>query len=346
MLARRLALAAVSILVGLLLAELAVRALALGPRRWSPRRTEPPTGQLVVVDQLGRFEYRSNITFSHHYDPAGDTRGYLGPTGRIDYRINSRRMRGPETPTTKPANSFRVVVLGDSFTFGEGVREDDAYPIVLGRLLQTRLGGRAVEPINAGVQAYGTVDEAVFFEAHALALQPDLVLVGFVLNDATDARVTISQHEDRMRAAPLSWLGRMSRIEEIVELRSVQARVQDEYFRTTRASFESERWSLCVQALRYLHELGRERGFRFGVIVWPLLYGLDGAYPFEDLHRKVLDECRRADIPALDLLPTFRGRAADSLWVHPTDQHPNEIAHRLAAEAIAHWIDEARLLQP
>jgi hypothetical protein len=37
----------------------------------------------------------------------------------------------------------------------------------------------------------------------------------------------------------------------------------------------------------------------------------------------------------VDLRETLRGRPAESLWVHPVDHHPNEIAHRLAAEALA-----------
>jgi hypothetical protein len=42
-----------------------------------------------------------------------------------------------------------------------------------------------------------------------------------------------------------------------------------------------------------------------------------------------------AGIARHDLLPALRGRTDESLWVHPVDRHPNEIAHRLAAESLA-----------
>jgi hypothetical protein len=41
---------------------------------------------------------------------------------------------------------------------------------------------------------------------------------------------------------------------------------------------------------------------------------------------------------ALDLLPAFHGRSATELWVHPTDQHPNEVAHRIAAKKLAEFL--------
>jgi hypothetical protein len=37
----------------------------------------------------------------------------------------------------------------------------------------------------------------------------------------------------------------------------------------------------------------------------------------------------------LGRLPVFRGRRTADLWVHPVDHHPNEVAHRLAAESLA-----------
>jgi hypothetical protein len=46
----------------------------------------------------------------------------------------------------------------------------------------------------------------------------------------------------------------------------------------------------------------------------------------------------------LDLFDAFRGRDGPSLWVHPTNQHPNEEAHAIAAEALGRFLREERLL--
>jgi hypothetical protein len=63
--------------------------------------------------------------------------------------------------------------------------------------------------------------------------------------------------------------------------------------------------------------------------------GLEGGYPFEEIHRKLDDFLRQSGILHVDLLPVLKGRRSESLWVYPVDMHPNEVAHGLAAEAIA-----------
>jgi hypothetical protein len=72
---------------------------------------------------------------------------------------------------------------------------------------------------------------------------------------------------------------------------------------------------------------------RFLVVLWPLLQDLRH-YPFEDIHRTIRDELARANIEVLDLLDVLRGRDERALWVYDYDQHPNEVAHQLAADAI------------
>ena len=64
-----------------------------------------------------------------------------------------------------------------------------------------------------------------------------------------------------------------------------------------------------------------------------MLFGLEGEYPFTAAHEKVGRFAGNAGIAFHDLLPTFRGRSSAALWVHPVDLHPNESAHRLAAES-------------
>lgn len=329
------------LLLAAILAEASVRVFELGPPVYAPRRFEPDAGVPFARIPDGPIAYRPNAVFSSVYDPAGDLRGYLGPSGRITYRINRHGMRGPDRPVEKAAGLFRVVCLGDSITFGEGVRYDDTYPARLEATLSKSRPGRRVEVINAGVQAHGTLDEIAFYLLRCAPFKPDVVTLGFFLNDATSGEETIRRNEARTHAWEPSGFSSISRIWEIVARRRAAARLQAEYFAATRSGFSSERWEACREALRGMERISREDGFRFVVVVFPILWGLDGDYPFEDLHRMIADACRESDIEHVDLLDTFRNRRSESLWVHPTDQHPNEIAHRLAAECIARHLVES-----
>ena len=79
----------------------------------------------------------------------------------------------------------------------------------------------------------------------------------------------------------------------------------------------------------------RAEGGRFLVASWPLMVHLEGDDPFGDLAQTIERFCLSAGVPRHDLRPAFRGRRTETLWVHPVDMHPNDLAHRLAAESLA-----------
>jgi lysophospholipase L1-like esterase len=79
-----------------------------------------------------------------------------------------------DVPATKPAGRVRVVALGDSFTFGEGVGDDETWVHQLGEIHPT------FETVNVGVHAYGHDQMLLTLREEGPWLQPDLVLVGFV----------------------------------------------------------------------------------------------------------------------------------------------------------------------
>ena len=68
--------------------------------------------------------------------------------------------------------------------------------------------------------------------------------------------------------------------------------------------------------------------------MFPVLAGLDDDYPFTDICDLLLEFAAREQMPSLSLLPAFSGRHGPDLWVSPFDQHPNETAHAIAADAI------------
>ena len=74
--------------------------------------------------------------------------------------------------------------------------------------------------------------------------------------------------------------------------------------------------------------------------MFPELHNLKRGYPFLEIHALVRETCDKLQMPFLDLLDTFRGHDEKSLWVHPTDHHPNEMAHGMAAQAIERFVRE------
>ncbi len=104
--------------------------------------------------------------------------------------INSRGLRDRERDLAKPEGMFRILVLGDSFTWGYGVSDEE---IFTGRLeAGLRSNGRDVEVLNAGVSGWGTDQELLYLESEGLRYSPDLVVLAFFLyNDPDNIRHSV-----------------------------------------------------------------------------------------------------------------------------------------------------------
>lgn len=103
---------------------------------------------------------------------------------RAQVRTNSCGMRGPEVSVAKPPNTFRIALLGDSFTFGWGVEEHETFVAQMEANLNRHFKGKKkVEVLNFGVPGYSTFQEVARFEELGLDFTPDAVVVFFVEND-------------------------------------------------------------------------------------------------------------------------------------------------------------------
>jgi hypothetical protein len=101
-------------------------------------------------------------------------------------------------------------------------------------------------------------------------------------------------------------------------------------------------WTAARLALKAMGGMCREHGVPLVVAIFPLFgNALDRGYPFADVHAKVAQAAGEAGAKVVDLLPLYRGLDWRLLVVNGADdEHPNEIAHRIAAQAIARAVDE------
>jgi lysophospholipase L1-like esterase len=164
--AKRLTLLVASLTVGLLAGEAVVRMF------YEPAPAEMDDFRLskspyYKADAELPWVPRNNVVGRH------DRQGLFSSS----FSTNSRGLRDGEHQIQKPAGTERVVVLGDSFTWGWGVNDGEVYP----RRMEEHL--RATEVINLGVTAFALRDSIVYFKREGLQYEPDVVVVGFCLND-------------------------------------------------------------------------------------------------------------------------------------------------------------------
>jgi lysophospholipase L1-like esterase len=244
----------------------------------------------------------------------------------VDYRFNSLGFRGPDYAIPIPEGTFRVLALGDSYTLGAGLYEPDTFAAQLENRLNAAAGAPGgparFEVVNGGVSGYSTEQERISYELFSSAYTPQVVLLTVVSNDDLS-------YVDEMD------LGYVSSSEEL-SVSNLWARL--DRLRRPERVYD---YSATVREILRLQKSCRERGAGLAVVIfrhapWE---------PWPRLVRDVTEGLRGTSIPVLDLgQALLEGHRPDELTVHPTDGHPNEIAHRLAAEEIERFLRTEGLL--
>lgn len=87
---------------------------------------------------------------------------------------NSKGIRGvDEYNYNKPADKIRILILGDSYTFGEEVSDNETYSYFLQQILPS------TEVINLGVHGYGHDQMLIYMKKEGIKYHPDIVILGF-----------------------------------------------------------------------------------------------------------------------------------------------------------------------
>jgi hypothetical protein len=279
---------------------------------------------------------------------------WLDERGCVPYGYNSCGIRDrEEVCQKKPPGQRRVVCIGDSMTVGWGLRLRDNWTARVERLLRER--DDRIRTVNCGASGTFYVDEYSAGLRHRFwRFEPDVVLVSLCLNDLLPINGGMGHYRPDAVGRPwwastsrlLGDLTRLRHAARALELDPSRDWVQElmdlpegRYPQGAREVGRAALWpgGGPQDALREIRDFCAERGVACGVVIWPLFQGLGpGAhYPFTRMHEIVRDFCREEAIEVLDLLPTFRGEEATSLWVSPADMHGNPRAQDLAAAPIA-----------
>jgi lysophospholipase L1-like esterase len=103
---------------------------------------------------------------------------------RVLFRSNHDGFRTEPVSRAKAPGVYRIVLLGDSLTFGWSVNQDERFSRLLQDRLNTVAAGRRYEVINLALPGYTMYHGAQVFEHYALRYDPDMVVVAFGINDA------------------------------------------------------------------------------------------------------------------------------------------------------------------
>jgi lysophospholipase L1-like esterase len=326
--ATNLAAICVSLVVALGLGEIVVRAAFHGSMDFDMEMWKYAT-QIKVPSDDPRVV--------HEHRPNG--KAFLMGT---DVTTNSFGLREGERSKAKPPGTYRIVALGDSITMGWGVAQDMTFPAQLERMLNAKPPkgfpqGQRYEVLNLGVGNYNTVQEVMRLKNLGLAFNPDLVILGYFINDAEPTpkptRGFLIEHSYLFAFAA-------SRM----RLLKPSTGTYLDYYRGLYGD-DQPGWKAAQAALSDFVSITREHSMPAVMFIIPEMHELGDRYPFADIHRRLEQVGAAIGLPVVDLFPALKGRKPESaLWVSPLDAHHNAEAQGLLAKGMYEAI-EARAAQ-
>lgn len=288
----------------------------------------------------GLFEPSATRAFRHRPYFKGRDRA------RNPIEINSMGLRDREYTAKKTKGVFRILVLGDSVAFGDGIRIEDTFPKQLERMLNA--SDRFAEVLNGGVRGYNTVSELAMLKETGFYYSPDLVIVAYVLNDAEPMarQKGLIAH----KAGPLYKLKEFiknnfylySFFRRILELarrhsgpKNFLESYEDQFLPT------HEGWLESYKALAEIKRSCDEKNAALLLVVIPRLDNLDSEiHPaWFKIQRQVVQAGVSLGIETLDLLPAFQKEDVRLIRLTARDIfHPNPNGHRIIAKEIEAWL--------
>jgi lysophospholipase L1-like esterase len=244
-----------------------------------------------------------------------------------------RRKIGPFPP--KEPRVFRLMVVGDSLTYGDGIEAEWTYPAQLQRLLER---DHSIEVINLGADGLQSEDIVRNIERMAPVLQPDLIVYGVCLNDFLPSGVRQYSRFD----VPLpAWFKSMSlqrtRLAGLVSdgyiALLLKLGFRMDFFDDILADFQGyqQRFGRDVQRM---NDFVRGRGLPpiTGMVLdqFPT-YG-DRGYRIAKTAEELM---RRAGFDVISSEPYYRTYSGQTFIVSHWEAHPNEHAHAIFATMIA-----------
>lgn len=243
--------------------------------------------------------------------------------GCVFYSINNLDLRNNYPVNEKKPETKRIVVIGDSFTYGFGVLEEDTFESKLEEMW--RLENQNIEVLNAAKPAAALPEYRKILDEKVSELKPDVLIVGINLNDIMTFNTSLIIENVSKN---YNWtLRKYSRLIDFYCYTMERRASSEENIKTILSTLTPDRLESLVQFTKYLKSFSEKHNSRLYVIVHPVFFNLEN-YPFTHVHEKINQILSSENIPFHDFLNEFKGKKSEDYWITKNDQHPNELAHQ------------------
>lgn len=287
-----------------------------------------------------------------------------GIAGGVPFHTNSLGFRGRDISTIVPGRDDVIVVLGDSYAFGYGVTDEQAFPAVLERLLQRAYPDLRVRVLALALPGYNSRQQLATLREFGPRIRPRLVLLAYHLNDTHERDVDTGREVPHAEDSGASRLGlarprhvaeRLREHSHLVRFLLPQlaglARALHVPVRTSATAELDDYvegrgpWLRTQVVLQEIFDAARnDLGAGVALMVVPYMVLLTDQHPPAPAYDVVMRFAAAHHVPAVNAFTYFRGRRAGRLWINPFDAHPNAEGHALLAQAASDLVTTHRLI--
>ncbi len=340
---------------------------------WVARRLpfifQERVGPLFREDPTYVFRMKSNLEALH-----------FSPDAKINlvYHTDSRGFRNGEFLSNPVAGTFRIICLGDSYTFGDGVPDGKTYPQLLHQNLKSSPAQGTYEAINAGQMSWSTGQELRLLESEIFALKPNLVTIGFSvpynyhalqmnkimsIQDGNLVRVAVSRNRVHIVRQIMKWIPIYEFLTEhsvlfnhvrrlvLVALQQKDANQEGPTVVEVGKTMD-ETLALSSMILSDMQRQCHQNNAQLLVLLFisqDMVIDMkdDGKHPYFQFYHHTLNDLKSLKIPYIDFMtqgPAWsraQGIPIDDIFL-PVDEHYSPVGHQMVAEALTDWILKSR----
>tara|TARA_Y100000310_G_scaffold330908_1_gene403488 strand:+ start:3425 stop:4636 length:1212 start_codon:yes stop_codon:yes gene_type:complete len=290
---------------------------------------------LFIVSELAFKAVFNETTFGPGFGP-----GTLNFNKKYVHINNDGMREEMNYQIQKPKDTIRIAAIGDSYSFGSGIKDvTNTYPKLLESSLNNQFPDKNYQVLNFGIPGKDTEAELDILEQKALKYDPDIVLIGYVLNDFknVDPKITQKAHLTIIPGIGF-WLRNFFYSYSFFEIKAngllENLKLKPSKNQILLMQIDSEKNRDYNEALfARLKRISKENDFQVVIAIFPAMFEFDN-YQFSDVHNFVKQQSQQNDFLYMDLLDVYKQEPIPELVVNAYDPHPNEKGHRIAKNYI------------
>jgi len=279
-------------------------------------------GVLIFISTDGNDNYERTKEFHEKY-----------------IRYNEHGYRDYEYSLKKPEGIFRVLVLGDSQTFGHGIKDlKDTWVKKLEAKLQKEGRNASIEVLSISGPGWNSDTHLYELFENGFKFNPDLVILAYALNDIPFPTSVNCNSSDR-KITPNINIFQSSKLASFIHFRinRLLEKVGEKpsYFDCLNQAYGSIGWEMNKFYLDMMGLALSIKKIHFMITVIPIIHQLDDDYPLIDAHKKLKEFAQQRNFEFLDFYEEgFKNLDANNLKISKTNDHLNQRASDITANTL------------